>query len=41
VHLWPLLALGGEIGYYVRLGRDADALSHGKRVVTWSAGFGF
>ncbi len=41
VHLWPLLALGGEIGYYVRLGDDAGASSHGKKVVTWSAGFGF
>lgn len=41
VHLWPLLALGGEIGYYVRLGDTAGASSHGKNVVTWSAGFGF
>lgn len=41
VHLWPLLALGGEIGYYVRLGDDAGAASHGKKVITWSAGFGF
>ncbi|MEY4857178.1 MAG: hypothetical protein RLZZ97_2008 [Gemmatimonadota bacterium] len=41
VHLWPLLVLGGEIGYYVRLGSDAGASSHGKKVVTWSAGFGF
>ena len=41
VHLWPLLALGGEIGYYVRLSDAAGASSHGKRVVTWSAGFGF
>lgn len=41
VHFWPLLALGGEIGYYVRLGDDAGASSHGKKVITWSAGFGF
>lgn len=41
VHLWPLLVLGGEIGYYVRLGDAAGASSHGKKVVTWSAGFGF
>lgn len=41
VHFWPLLALGGEIGYYVRLGDDAGAASHGKKVITWSAGFGF
>ena len=25
----------------VRLGDDAGASSHGKKVVTWSAGFGF
>lgn len=41
VHFWPLLALGGEIGYYVRLGDDAGTSSHGKKVITWSAGFGF
>lgn len=41
VHFWPLLALGGEIGYYVRLGDEAGASSHGKKVITWSAGFGF
>ncbi len=41
VHLWPVLVLGGEIGYYVRLGHDAGGASHGKKVVTWSAGFGF
>lgn len=41
VHLWPLLAVGGEIGYYVRLGDAAGASSQGKKVITWSAGFGF
>ncbi|WP_309673077.1 hypothetical protein [Gemmatimonas sp.] len=41
VHFWPLLALGGEIGYYVRLGDEAGASAHGKKVITWSAGFGF
>ncbi|WP_373061302.1 hypothetical protein [Gemmatimonas sp.] len=40
-HLWPLLALGGELGYYVRLGDGVGASSHGKQVITWSAGFGF
>lgn len=40
VHLWPLLALGGEVGYYVPLGRDAQG-ERGKGMVTWSAGFGF
>ena len=41
VHLWPLLALGGEVGYYVRLGDEPGASVHGKRMITWSAGFGF
>ncbi len=41
VHVWPVLALGGELGYYVRLGDAAGASSHGKQVITWSAGFGF
>lgn len=41
VHLWPLLALGGELGYYVRMGDDENAPSSGKRFVGWSAGFGF
>ena len=41
VHIWPLLALGGELGYYVRLGDESGASSHGKQVITWSAGFGF
>jgi len=40
VHLWPLLALGGEVGYYVPLGRDALG-ERGKGMITWSAGFGF
>lgn len=41
VHVWPVLALGGEIGYYVRLGDAAGASTHQRRVLTWSAGFGF
>ena len=41
VHLWPLLAVGGEIGYYVRLGDAPGASSQGRNVLTWSAGFGF
>lgn len=41
LHLWPALALGGEIGYYVRLGDAVGASSSGKRLVAWSAGFGF
>jgi hypothetical protein len=38
LHLWPALALGGELGYYVRLG---DGASAGRRVLSWSVGVGF
>ena len=41
LHLWPVFALGGEIGYYVRLGDDAGAPRNGRHLVGWSAGFGF
>ncbi|MBL0937969.1 MAG: hypothetical protein IBJ03_03685 [Gemmatimonadaceae bacterium] len=40
VHLWPLLALGGELGYYVPIGSDAPG-TKAKGMLTWSAGFGF
>ncbi len=41
VHLWPILALGGEVGYYTRLGDAPGASSSAKHLLTWSAGFGF
>lgn len=41
VHLWPILALGGELGLYVRMGDASGAQKQGKHVVSWSAGFGF
>ncbi|MBL0171398.1 MAG: hypothetical protein IPP90_11805 [Gemmatimonadaceae bacterium] len=41
LHIWPALAIGGELGYYVRLGDAAGASSSGKRLVAWSVGFGF
>ncbi len=41
LHLWPLLAVGGEIGYYVRVGDAAEAPSGGRRIITWSTGVGF
>jgi len=41
VHFWPALALGGEIGYLWRLGDEAGDPGAGKRIVTWSLGFGF
>ncbi len=40
LHLFPLLALGGEIGWYQRLGSEpGDNIP--RSIVTWSAGFGF
>lgn len=41
VHMWPLLAIGGEIGYYTLLGDAAGASTSGKNIVAWSVGFGF
>lgn len=40
LHVWPLLALGGDVGYYVPIGNDAPG-SKGKGMVVWSTGFGF
>jgi hypothetical protein len=41
LHLWPVLALGGELGYFVRMGDKAGESTGGRRVIAWSAGFGF
>lgn len=41
VHLWPLLALGGEVGYYTRVGTDPAGTTHRRGLITWSTGFGF
>ena len=41
LHVWPVLALGGELGYYVRVGTAVGAPSSGTRLVAWSFGFGF
>ena len=41
VHLWPLLALGGEVGYYTRVGTDPAGTTHRRGLLTWSTGFGF
>jgi hypothetical protein len=41
VHIWPLLGLGGEIGYYTRLGDAAGVTDAQRHVIAWSAGFGF
>ena len=40
LHVWPLLALGGDVGYYVPIGRDAPG-TKGKGLLVWSTGFGF
>ena len=40
VHVIPALGFGGELGYYVRVGKNASG-APAKRVITWSAGFGF
>ena len=41
LHLWPLLGLGGEIGLYQRLGKDTEPASRSRKLLVWSAGFGF
>lgn len=41
LHVWPAFALGGELGYFVRVGDGANDARAGKRVVSWSVGFGF
>lgn len=41
VNFWPILGLGGEIGYFVRMGDRAGAPQKQKRIITWSVGFGF
>ena len=40
LHLFPLLAIGGEIGWYTRIGTD-PAAAPSRSMITWSAGFGF
>ncbi len=40
MHLLPALGLGAEVGYYVRVGNDANG-APAKRLITWSTGFGF
>lgn len=41
LHVWPILALGGEIGLYRRLGTDAPGTTRNRTLITWSTGFGF
>jgi hypothetical protein len=41
LHLWPIIALGGEVGIYTRIGTDPAGLTSSRHMVTWSTGFGF
>jgi hypothetical protein len=41
VHVWPVFALGGEVGYYTRVGADPTGTPRGRGMITWSTGFGF
>lgn len=41
LHVWPILALGGEVGVYRRLGTDAPGTTRNRTIITWSTGFGF
>jgi hypothetical protein len=41
LHFWPAFALGGELGYLWRMGDEAGTAAAGKRILTWSVGFGF
>ena len=41
VHLWPIIAIGGEIGWFTRIGDTAGESTAGKRLIAWSTGFGF
>jgi hypothetical protein len=41
LHVWPVLALGGEIGYMWRMSDAPGESTAGKKIWTWSAGFGF
>jgi len=41
VHVWAIMAVGGQLGYYRRLGADVPGSTTGRGLVTWSTGFGF
>ncbi len=40
LHIFPLLGLGGEIGWYTPVDKGVDGESRGA-MITWSAGIGF
>ena len=41
IHAWPVLALGGEFGWYTRVGADPPGVTTPRRLLVWSTGFGF
>lgn len=41
LHGWPVAAIGGEVGWYTRVGGDPPGVSTPRRLLVWSAGFGF
>jgi hypothetical protein len=40
LHLFPVFALGGELGWYTRIGDDPPGAPK-RSMLTWAAGFGF
>lgn len=40
LHVFPIVAVGGEIGWYTRIGDDEPGVPK-RSMLTWSAGFGF
>lgn len=41
MHVWLVAAIGGEFGWYTRLGMDPAGAATPRSVLVWSAGFGF
>ena len=41
IHAWPVLAVGGEFGWYTRVGVDPTGSVTARRLLVWSTGFGF
>jgi hypothetical protein len=41
LHAWPILAVGGEFGWYTRIGKDAAGSATPRSLLVWSTGFGF
>lgn len=41
LHGWPILAIGGEFGWYTRAGKDPAGSATPRSMLVWSTGFGF